>query len=249
MAIQLAAAPIDKGLTDLSIIGVPEASQKRWPTVTGYPRKFSSEALCVWKDMVESDEFKQAIKVWGTKDLAWHNAIQMFLSLCEDRGVFPFPNNTDTTRAEFVQDFVRRARLKLVAFADESGVFQHLRVKRAFREYVRKDTGLVINCWAEVYPVRDPSVEAWLTKSPMPRFIKHPDSRYMKMVQSNVNMWVRWLNTSRIIIGYSIEIHGTINLPGKKTPKRKEVDAWIDRTIWLPIVRAHRFNDVRNRLF
>lgn len=249
MAIQLAAAPIDKGLTDLSIIGVPEAAQGRWPTVTGFPRKFNPDALCVWKELVESDEFKQQMKAWGTKDLAWHKAIQEFLSLCEEKGVFPFPNNTDTTRNEFIQDFVRRARLKLVHFADESGIFQHMRVKKAFREYVRKDTGLIINCWAEVFAIKDPGFEKWLTTSPMPRFIRHPDLRYMKMVQPNVNMWVRVLNQSRITVGYSIEISGTVNLPGKKTPKRKEVDAFIDRTIWLPVVRAHRFKDVRNRLF
>jgi hypothetical protein len=62
-------------------------------------------------------------------------------------------------------------------------------------------------------------------------------------------MWVRYLNESRVTIGFSIEVAGTINIPGKKTPKRKEVDAWIDRMIWLPIVRAHKFEDIRNRLF
>jgi hypothetical protein len=249
MAIQLAAAPVDRGLMDLSIIGVPESAQNRWPTVTGFPRKFNPDALGVWKEMVESDEFKAKMRSWGSKDLAWHNAIQEFLGLCEDYGVFPFPGNTDTTRNEFVQDFVRRARIKLVSFADESGIFKYMRVKKAFREYVRKDTGLIINCWADVYAIKDPGFEKWLTTSPMPRFIRHPDQRYMKMVQPNVNMWVRVLNQSRITVGYSIEIQGTINLPGKNTPRRKEVDAFIDRTIWLPVVRAHRFDDVRNRLF
>lgn len=248
MSIQHAAAPQDKGLTDLSIIGVPTTSQDRWPTVTGFPRKFSSEALPVWKELVESQEFKSNLSVWGTKDLAWHKAIQLFLGACEDKGVFPFPGNTDTTRNEFVQDFVRRGRLALVKFANTSGLFKACKPRKVWREYVRKDTGLVINCWAEMFPVKETNFEKWLTTSPSPRFVRVP-GRYQKMVQPNVNMWVRYLNASRVTVGFSIEVTGTINIPGKKTPKRKEVDAFIDRTIWLPIVRAHKFDDVKNRLF
>lgn len=246
---ELSAAPTERGLTDLSIIGVPEAAQGRWPTLTGYPRKFNPEAQVVWKKMLESDVFKEGLKHWGSKDLAWHNAIQMFLRACEDAGIFPFPNNTDTTRNEFIQDFVRRGRLALVNFCDKSGIFQHVKVRKAFREYVRKDTGLVIKCWAELLPVKDPSFEKWLLTSPTPRFLHGTDNRYVKTVQPNVNMWVRYLSEARVTIGFSIEIPGTINIPGKKTPKRKEVDAFLDRTMWLPIVRAHRFADVRNRLF
>jgi hypothetical protein len=246
---QMAAAPMDVGLTDLSIIGVPNAAQNRWPTLTGFPQKFNKEALVVWKEVVESPDFKAQMKAWGTKDAAWHNAIIQFLSACEDKGVFPFPNNTDTTRNEFIQDFVRRGRISLVNFANESGLFTQVRVRKAYREYVRKDTGLVFSCWAELFPVKDPNFEKWLTTSPMPRFLKHVDNRYVKVVQPNVNMWVRYLNPARVTVGFTIEVPGTINIPGKKTPKRKEVDSWIDRVIWYPIVRAHRFADVRNRLF
>jgi hypothetical protein len=83
----------------------------------------------------------------------------------------------------------------------------------------------------------------------MPRFIPSIGNKYVKVVRPNVVMWVRYINDNKVTIGFSIEVAGTINIPGKKTPKRKEVDKYIDNNIYLPTVRAHRFNDVKNRLF
>jgi hypothetical protein len=249
MSIQLAAVPVDKGLTDLSILGVPESAQTRGPSIAGFPRKFNPDSLKVWKSMLEDPEFKNKVRQWASNDLAWHHAIQDFLSRCDAQGVFPFQNNTDTTRNEFIQDFVRRGRLDLMQFVNESGIFKRARVKKVFREYTRKDSGLIINSWAELFPIKEPGFEKWLTTSPMPRFIPSIGNKYVKVVRPNVVMWVRYINDNKVTIGFSIEVAGTINIPGKKTPKRKEVDKYIDNNIYLPTVRAHRFNDVKNRLF
>lgn len=246
----LAAVPPDRGLTDLSIIGVPASQQTRPPGVAGFPKKFSPDSQKVWIQMVQDPEFKQRCKAWGSMDLMWHHAIQEFLRRCEDQGVFPFVNNTDLTRNEFIQDFIRRGRIALVKFIDECGLFERVKVKKAFREYVRKENGLIITSWAELYPVKNlDEFEKWIQKVPMPRFIKSVDNRYIKVIQPNVHAWVRIINASRVIVGFSIEVAGQINVPNNQKPTRKQVDKYIDDALFLPTIRAHRFQHVKTRLF
>lgn len=248
--LETAAAPPERGLTDLSIIGVPSSQFTRMPGVAGFPQKFSRESQAVWNKLVMDEAFKKRCKVAPSNDLMWHNAIQEFLSLCEHEGVFPFQNNPDLTRNEFVHDYVKRGRIALVKFLDETGIFDRVKVKKAYREYLRKDKGLVITSWAELYPVKDAEgFLKWAQQVPMPRFIKSVDSRYIKVVQPNVHTWIRYINSSRIYIGFSIEVPGVITIPGKPNPRRKDVDNYIDDFLFLPIIRAHRFHSVKTRLF
>ena len=237
------------GMTDLSIIGVPSAQQKNLPTVTGYPRKFSGEALPVWTKMLQDPVYKNEIRSEGDPDKVWHNTIIEFLKRCEAEGLVPFTGNTETTKNEYVFEFVNRSRIDLVAYFDEVGFFERVKIRKAYREYLRNDSMLTIQSWAELTPVKDMSFEKWLVQVPLPRFHKSVDNRYVRMIQPHIMAWVRYLNPARVTVGFDIQVAGTINIPGKKTPKRKEVDAFIDKTIWLPIVRAHKIDAIKNRLF
>lgn len=246
---EVAGLPPEKGLTDLSIIGVPMSQHTKMPGVSGFPKKFNPDAQKVWTEMVQDPAFKQRCKNYVTLDLAWHHAIQEFLKRCEDTGVFPFINNTDITKNEFIQDFVRRARIDLVKYIDASGLFERVKVRKAYREYIRKDQGLVITSWAELYVVKDPDFLKWLQTSPMPRFVKMTEGRYRRVVRPNVEVWVKWINSQRVVVSFTIEVAGIVTLPNKPNPKRKEVDSYIDNMIYLPTIRAHRFKFVKTRLF
>ena len=247
--LQLAALPPEKGLTDLSIIGVPSSQFKKAPGVAGFPKKFNPEAQKVWTEMVQDPDFKQRCKNYPSLDLMWHNAIQEFLKRCEDTGVYPFINNADVTKNEFIQDFVRRARIDLVKYIDQSGLFERVKIRKAYREYVRKDQGLIITSWAELYPVKDDDFLKWLQTSPMPRFIKMTEGRYRRVVRPNVEIWVKWINSQRVTVSFTIEVAGSVMVPNKPIPKRSEVDKYIDNMIYLPTIRAHRFKFVKTRLF
>lgn len=240
---------VNKGLTDLSIIGVPGSYHDRLPGPGGYPSKFNPEALKLWTNLVQDEAYRRELRKLNSLDLAWHNTILKFLSLCDDEGIYPFSNASEATRNEYIQDFVRRGRIHLVQFFNECEMFSHIKVSRAYREYQRRDKGMTIVSWAECFPVKDPTFEKWLQQSPMPRFLKGVDNRYVKIIQPHVTAWVRCINLNRVTIGFAIEVAGTINVPGKQTPKRKEVDSYMDNRIWLPLIRAHRFDGVFNRLF
>lgn len=237
-------------LTDLSIIGVPDQCQQRIPTATAYPRKFDGQALSIWQKYVDTPEFKAWARAQSDLDQVWHETIKCFLKRCEDEGVVPFANNTDTTRNEFVENAFSRSRIMLVRWFDEIKMFERVKVRKAFREYVANDKGILVRSWAELFNVKDlPEFESWLQKTPSPRFLKYPDNRWTKMVQPHIMVWVRIINSARVVVGYEIKLAGTINIPGKKTPTKKEVNKFLDNTLWFPIVRAHRIDAIKNRLF
>jgi hypothetical protein len=249
LVITAAGSSGSESLTDLSIIGVPSSQFSRWPGVAGFPQRFSPQSQKVWISMVSDPEFKKQLRAWGSLDLAWHNAIIEFLRRCEAEGVSPFKDDTDSAKNDYVREYLRSARLTIVKFFDETGFFQRVRVRKAFREYKRGDTGLTFESWAELYRVKDPTFEKWLNQVPSPRFLRGVDNRWSKVLAPNITVWVRYVNENHAVVGYSIKVPGTIVVPGKRTPKRKEVDRWLDQQLVLPVIRAARLRDVSNRLF
>lgn len=239
-------------LTDLSILGVPDQCQGRAPTVTAFPNKFNDKAKPVWVAMIESEDYQDKVRVWGSLDLIWHNAIQEFLGLCEDKGIYPFDNGMEASKNEYVKDAIRAGRILLVQYANECKLFEHVRIRKAFREYKRTKTGMVLISWADLYPLEEDvgaGFEKWLMQRPLPRMYKMTSNRYVHYVRPHIRMWVRFINRYRVRIGFEIDIAGQVSVPRNKTATRKEVDAYIDRTIYLPTIRAHRFKGINTRLF
>jgi hypothetical protein len=249
--IEQAYAPRDSRLTDLSIIGVPAEYHDHLPTLQGFPRKFSREGLAVWKIVLDKIKSGNLFVSMASRDLVWHFTIQAYLQECEDLGVYPFvAGNTDTTRNEYITSFVRRGRMQIVKYATDAGLFKNIKVRWTHREYVRVKGGLIIRSWADMQPVQDTKFREWLVSTPLPRFQRSTHSTYKRLVRPNVNMWVRYLSATRVTVGYSIKVIGTLNIPGNKTPTREQVNKFIDDTIFLPVIRAHRFPDIsRTRLF
>ena len=234
-------------LTDLSLIGVPEDQQHRIPSISNYPNKFSPLAFDIWISLVDNEDYHRRCIVWHSIDLIWHKTIQEFIGLCQDAGVFPFLGVfNDIARNQFVVEFLRRGRITIVQYLQEVGMFDRVRIRKTFREYRHLDLGLRINSWAELYPIADKNFESWLTQTPLPRMLKHPQKKYTRVLLPRVIVWVRYISSARVILGFTIQTAGQIVLPGKTTPTRHEVNDYLENSIWLPIVRAHRFEQVKN---
>lgn len=234
--------------TDLSIIGVPDRFQSGYPIPSAYPRRFANEARHVWDKLVTDPQWKSLIKDTEL-DLAWDQTIREFLSRCTEKGVLPFVNNTDMARNEFVREFLTRSRRHVVDYMNEIGMFKKIRIRKAYREYTRRENGLTYRSWAELYPLKDNEFESWLTKAPLPRFWKMTDKMYVRIVRPHIRVWVKFVNRNRVIVGFEIHAAGSITIPGSKSPSKRDVATFIDRTIVLPIIKAHRFKDLTTRLF
>lgn len=240
----------EEKLTDLGIIGVPERYQGCKPTVQAYPQKFNPSSATIWSHLINDKGYQANVRVWGSLDLIWHNTIQEFLTLCEKVGVYPFESNL-VAQNETVKDAIRRARLLIVQYVNKHGFFTQVKVRKAFREYVRTDTGMTLMSWADLYPLTDvEDFETWLTSKPGPRMWKTTNNVYFKNIQTpKVRVWVRYLNKTRVRIGFSIDIGTTVSIPDNELATKQEIDDFIDSTIYFPIIKAHRFNHIKNRLF
>jgi len=239
-------------LTDLSILGVPEIHQNSKPSAQSFPQKFNEQSKSIWVSLLESKVYQDQVQVWGNLDLIWHNTIQEFLNLCEKVGVFPFDNNLAGAHNEVFKDALRRARILIVKYVNECGLFERVRVRKAFRQYSRTPNGMTVTSWADLYPLDDLGYdfEEWLQQSPSPRMYKHTNNRYVKYVQTQrVRVWVRYINPMRIRVGFDIDIEGTVQIPNAPAATRQEVDTFIDKTMLFPLIRSHRFKHVKNRLF
>ncbi len=238
-----------KGLPELTLIGVPEGLQSRPPMLGSYPRQFNADARFVWKKMLEDEAFKSQMKSADTPEDKWYMALKEFLARCEQLGVLPFNNITEEQKNDAVITSLQSARVELVTFANRIGLLEKLRITKACRDYKVKEKGFGIVSWAYCKYVDDPTFEQWLTKSPSPRFTRALDLKYSKMLQPNLLLWVRYPSPTRVTVGFEIQVASTVSIPGKRLATRKEIDSFVDRVIWKPIVRAHRFNGVGGRIF
>jgi hypothetical protein len=243
----------DESLTDLSVIGVPAEYRDQFPQVVAYPSKFSDAGFDVWKAMLKDQRFTNRMVSMGTKDMAWHTAIQEFLRLCDESNIDPIIGGAPTAPTAYFHNQVRRGRIFLVDYANEIGLFKRIKIQfatRDMREYIRTDNGFTIYSYARMFPVLDPTLPNWLTSLPMPRFIKHQRTRMVATVRPGVRFWVNCENLHRVYVGQEIDVpNSTIDIPGNHTPTRAEVDAYIDYQIWMPLVRSIKYDDIPNRLF
>jgi len=238
-----------KSLPSLSLIGVPDSMQARGPFAASYPQRFNSDARNIWDKMFQDADFVSAVKSRDTVEDQWYWAITEFLKRCGDEGVLPFLNVTQQEKNDAAINSLSQARQSLVHFVDGINLFEKVKIQKAYFNYILKDNGFKIRAWATLRPNFDPLFVKWLRTAPLPRFLPVGDDTYGRMITPNVHMWVRYLNGSRISLGYDIDIGSQVSVPGKRLATRKEVDSFIDRVIWKPIVRGHRFKQVKNRLF
>lgn len=235
---------------NLSLLGVPESLQGRTPGVMSYPDKFNPDARWIWKKMFEKDDyFKLEIKAEENIDLQWRMAIVEFLRRCEQVGAVPFANVTQQELNDAVITSLTAARTYLKSFVDGIGLFDRIRLDTVSREYHIKERGTSVHSWATCKPIKDPTFEKWLTTKPNPGLVMSTSQKYTRLLQSNLLFWVRYVNSTRITVGFEIQVASPISVPGKRLATRKDIETFMSRTIWLPIVRAQRFKGLKSRLF
>jgi hypothetical protein len=238
-----------RGLPDLHLIGVPEQMQSRAPNPASFPTKFNGDSRRFWMKLLNDDKFKAELKQYEAIEDKWYRTILKFLDVCEEEGILPFAAVTEQQKNDSVMQYLQNSRHALVKFVNNIGLFEKLKIQKACREFIRKPNGFIVTSWATCKPNLDPTFEKWLVTAPSPRFTPSTNNMYVKHIQSNLTLWVRYVSKTRITVGYEIHTATPVSIPGKRLPTRKEVDSFIDRTIWLPTVRANRFENVTNRLF
>ncbi len=103
---------------------------------------------------------------------------------------------------------------------------------------------------ATLRPFEDPTFEKWLIQIPQPRFTYQGSGVYHNMLQANIDLWIEIKNRNRVEVMYSVFCHTPVAIPEYgKLPTKSKLTQYAEKIIWLPVIRAHRFENVGGRLF
>lgn len=222
--------------TDLSIIGLPPGFQGKPPTKDSFPDRFNQNAKKTWENLFEPGFV--LIEPNTNVANAWRLYIKHYISQCGLAGIDPFEIVNDTATNRSIISFLTAARRRITLLVDRIGVFPLLRVRSIKRECLNTPKGLIINVKATTFGVDDSVelVEYLLDNG----FRKRPEFRYSLYISPNIQFEIQVLNASRITVSYSIELLTRVFTI--KPLAKAEFDAYVNKNLWLPIVRTHRFS-------
>ncbi len=219
--------------------------QARTPMASTFPPAFNPNNESVWVAAV------QALVPTADAATDWALVIKHYISLCEQRAVYPF-QNLHESRNDQISDYLRARRRLVVKFINNSGIFKDLKIQNTTRKAVVTDSGFVLSVQAQA-TIKDPTFSAWLVKSPMPRFnIKDPKSEtYIKSLDDGLNMFVYNEGAdmdARWHIGYDITCPMYPDLPTNHVPSKAELERFILEILWMPHLRSIRPFNMMHRL-
>lgn len=238
---------------ELSLLGVDGS---REPSITNYPSKFSERGRSIWKELLESPQYKRALSSFKSRDDQWTWCIRSYLKLCPRSGVFPFATATQQSNNDTVVRFLTLARRRAINYLDRIGMFRKVQIVSVDRVYQVSGSSFGVTATANLAAILDPTFPRWLQSAPPgPLFRTSGDSRmFVHDLFNNIDSRVSF--TFDLQYNYHPKLVMTVNcqtplafLNARRPPTESEMKAYAENTIWLPIVRAHRFKGVWNRLF
>jgi hypothetical protein len=231
------------GTPFFSNLGVTDIQQARSPTVDAFPTAFNPNSRSEWEAAVHEVVPKDPVADWVF-------AIQRYVDLCEQHGVYPF-QSTQQSRNDRISDYLRDRRRAFVKFTDKTQFFENAKIRTTERNIVVTNSGFVLTVIAHAN-VTDPSFEKWLSTMPFPRFDVIHDGKYWKTLYPGLRMFVyrdHGSNSSeRWVIGYEITCEIFPDLPDQHLPTKQQIEHFILELLWMPHLRAIRPKKMLHRL-
>lgn len=229
----------------LTSLGVSPIQQARPPTADAFPPAFNPNNKLVWNELIEN--FIPS----GDVNRDWGTLIREYIDTCSDRDLYPF-QNIHQSKNDQIYHYLKDRRHEVVRFINKSKLFDEIAIRDSKRKVAMTDSGFVLEVYA-ICRLKDPLFLKWLQRSPYPKFesIRKPDGRYMKPLMDGLSMFV--FNTGaemsqRWHIGYVIECPMFPEIPGNPLPSKSDLEKFVLRVLWEPILRSARPDGVMHRL-
>jgi hypothetical protein len=229
----------------LANLGVLPQDINRMPTAQAFPHAFNVNCKPLWDAAIAGLTIAE-------DDLAehvWHRAIEDFVGLCVGKDLYPFSNLKQSHNDQILQ-VLTEARKAVVKFMNLSNILDYATIRTTSRSVEVNSLGFVLKVYGHIR-LKDPTFERWLMKTPYPGFrIKH-NERYIKQLSQTVTMVVYNEGASmpdRWHIGYEIVCRQFPDLPGRHLPSKADLEAFILKVIWMPVLKAHRPFKYHHRL-
>jgi hypothetical protein len=229
----------------LTSLGVPPNRQARPPNSESFPLSFNPNNFHVWEEILR--DFIPTGNVVND----WGKVIRLYIDTCYDRSIYPF-QNLHQSKNDQIYHYLKDRRREVVRFINKSKLFHEIAIRDSRRKVAMTDSGFTLEVFA-ICRLKDPLFIKWLQKSPYPKFdiVRQPNGRYMKPLMDGLSMFVyndgaqlsqRWH------IGYVIECPMYPEIPGEPVPSKGELERFILKVFWEPILRSMRPDGVLHRL-
>ena len=218
----------------LTSLGITELDQARAPTASVFPTSFNEGARYIWESVIPLViESGDSLMDWGT-------AIKLYVEACEDQDVFPF--NTPKPVNQDIHQMLVEARLDLLEFARSTSFWSVFKPRSVTKAVHLTAQGLTLDVCA-TFSSADPSLGQWATN----QGFQFDDfaSEYTRGLNTNTTVFV---NLAENRVGYNVKIMAFPHVPGNDLPAREEIEAFVLKTMWGPIMRQHRFESLTQRL-
>ena len=229
---------------DMGLFGVSEEALLKTPTSTRFPSGFSKEGFHIWQVLFTDREDRRAINAQADFATRWKCAIKLYMIRCKEQGINPFPVNRNRVDNLSLIDFLSKARHKLITYVDTTdllGIFKIIRGTTK-RMYFRDTNRFTVRSIADAKsPLKNVADLHKLLASFS--FVPQPDNSWQRRIASNIRITVSPLTTTKVRIGYEIDGCQALHYPNaEKLPSNAQVISYIEKMIWLPIIRGSRFN-------
>lgn len=227
----------------LTLLGVDLSAP---PKPERMPRAFNLSASREWKEALNSDIVRNAMKKRIERPKAWELAIRQFLAVCAKNGVYPFTGKPDFE--QMATRFLRNARHTLADYIKSSGLLSRMKIKSVSRDVSLRYQNFTINVVAKLRPIEDPTMSAWLTQRPQPGFASTRDGYLAKSVHAHVDVRFQVIR-GEPTLSYHIHCVSPLRLADPKYSSRAKMTEYVDKKLWLPLIREIRLEGAGSRLF
>ncbi len=225
---------------NLSALGVPLRDQTSAPTIDTFPIRFNQNTEVQWREAVGSISETQP-------DRAWARALENYVDLCTKRSVYPFsPHDSQNDR---IYGALITARRTVVRWMERYDLHSVLKARRTHRLVRMIPTGFVLRCEGECDYVKGdlPITE----KLGLRRTSTDYAAIWQRDIAAGLTFFIanKGANLSgRWSYGYEIAVNIFPSIPGRPLASSKELEEFILRVLYLPILRAYRPQGMHHRL-
>lgn len=220
-------------------LGVPDQKLVQRPTVRDFPSGLNSAASKYWGQALSS--------VSATGSRAWAQALKNFIGICGTAGVYPF--DTSGQNNDIIYSELIRARREVIRFIETHGINKEMVVRTTERRVTATQTGFVLECIGHCDSMATPpsAIARMGIRTARGRWATQWNVGLGKnttfyIANDLIQMTGRWH------YGYVVDIPMFPSIPGNGAPTSKEIEAFILKVIYLPILRAYRPLGLMHRL-
>lgn len=224
-----------------------------YPSKEYFPSSLNPKGRPQWDSLFDENDPYRGAEQLIRKDEAWHSYVLEYTKRARKANIPPFSYQSVNLNNDLLVMELMSQRRHLVRFANKYGFFNKFYIKKIHRHYDFNQDDMVIEVKADLWPNSlDPTLEDWVRSIQGPRMLRSPESSrlYKKELPQGPILWVRFIHSQRIQLGYTITVDKLPVIVGlTRVPTKAIMTRFMEQNIWLPIVRTYRFQGAKFRLF